>query len=152
MRKGKDFSSLVALGTKGGLIKLVDLRRNRVVSRISVAETEERKGRDASARESHEYSTVYSLDWNSDGFLAIASTEDLIYIKDFDGEAMTFVEDTSLTVNSPSRCVSWSPLNQKLLATGLFNGNIVIFDMASAEVKHILRASSAEEDFRVMHI
>ena len=62
------------------------------------------------------------------------------------------MEDTSLTVNSPSRCVSWNPLNQKLLATGLFNGNIVVFDMATAEVKHILRACSAEEEFRVMHI
>ena len=142
MRKGKDFSNLIALGTKGGLVKLVDLHRNRVVSTLNVIV----------GPPTDSYSTVYSLDWNSDGFLAIASSEDLIYIKDFDGETMSFVEDTSLTVNSPSRCVSWSPLNQKLLATGLFNGNIVIFDMATAEVKHLLRASVDEEDYRVMHI
>ena len=76
----------MALGTKGGLVKLVDLRRNRVVSRLNVAD-EERKGGKTSERgaaDSDEYSTVYSLDWNTDGFLAIASTEDLIYIKDFD--------------------------------------------------------------------
>ena len=62
-------------------MKLVDLKRNRVVSRLNVAEEESKGG---SAGESGEYSTVYSLDWNTDGFLAIASTEDLIYIKDFD--------------------------------------------------------------------
>ena len=63
-------------------MKLVDLKRNRVVSRLNVAEEESKGG--SAVESGDEYSTVYSLDWNTDGFLAIASTEDLIYIKDFD--------------------------------------------------------------------
>ena len=83
-----------------------------------------------------------------DGLLAIASTENLVYIKDFNPETNEFIEDTSLTVNSPSRCVSWSSLDQKLLATGLFNGNIIIFDLDTAKVKHVLHGS----EFRIVCI
>ena len=120
---------MIALGTQGGLVKLVDLKRNKVISTLNIAE--------ASSKPQEE-STVFSLDWNTDGFLAVASTEELVYIKDFDPDTMSFVEDTSLTVYSQSRCVQWGPLNQKLLAAGLFNGNIVVFDMDKAEVKQLL--------------
>ena len=35
-RKNKDYSNLLAMGTRGGLVKLVDLHRNRVVSVFNI--------------------------------------------------------------------------------------------------------------------
>lgn len=125
-------------------MKLVDLQRNRVVSVLDIKEQAQSKDSQSSS--------VYSLDWNSDGFLAIASTEEIVYIKEFDGEALAFLEYTSLNVKCPSRCVSWNPLNPKLLAAGLFNGNLIIFDDSTAQVKQILRASVGPHDNRVMQI
>ena len=54
------YHSYVVIGTSAGKVKLVDLARNRVITTIQIG------GGDC---------TVFHLDWNPQGYLAIASTE-----------------------------------------------------------------------------
>lgn len=54
--------------------------------------------------------TVFSVDWNIDGYLAIASTELNVFIKKFDADSKKFDDVTQLGTNQMSRTVTWSPI------------------------------------------
>ena len=55
------YSGYVVIGTSAGVIKLIDLNKNRVLSTVR--------------SDMGENCTVFALDWNAQGSLAIASTE-----------------------------------------------------------------------------
>ena len=101
------------MGTADGKVHLVDIVRNKILKTIQLSSPE---------------ITVFSVDWNTDGYLAIASTESNVFIKRFDPENKNFDDVTQLGTNQASRIVTWNPSKQNILAVGLFNGQIVVFN------------------------
>ena len=94
------------IGTSSGSLKLVDLKKNKVVWREALN------------------SLIFDLDWNSNGIVAVASTQSMLHLRHFSsGE---FTKMTSIGMDSSLRCVAFCPSNQNWLAVGLFNGNVVI--------------------------
>ena len=64
-----------------------------------------------------------------------------MFIKKLAIDEKSFEDVVSLTVHCESRCVQWNPNNQNLLAAGLFNGNVVIYDNLKQEVLQVLSGS-----------
>ena len=87
------FDNLIVIGTADGKVHLVDLARNKILNTIAMSSNQ---------------ITVFSVDWNVDGYLAIASTEMNVYIKKFDPENKKFDDVTQLGTNQMSRCVTWN--------------------------------------------
>ena len=96
--KGKSadaFKNLVVAGTSGGLVKLIDLSKSKVLDVIQAGEYE---------------TTVFGLDWNVDGLLAIGTSDENVQIKKFEPDSKTFCHISTIGTNSPCRCVAWNPL------------------------------------------
>ena len=123
------YSNLVVIGTADGKVKLIDLARNKILSQFK--------------SEGNSEATVFSLDWNKDGFLAIGTTDYVIHIKKFDPELNTFAKHTKVATNCECRCVSFSTLKPNLLGIGLFNGSLVIFDIEKDEVAQVIKVSNS---------
>ena len=119
--KGKPadfFDNLVVIGTSSGLIKLVDLQRNKILFQFALPKGDKNN-------------TIFALDWNNDGLLAIGNTTEDIEIKRFGDDYKSFTDLVSITVHSESRCLQWNPVNNNILAAGLFNGNVIVFDTST---------------------
>ncbi len=63
------FANLVVVGTSAGIIKLIDLSKSKVIDTIKAG---------------NQNTSIYGLDWNADGLLAIGSTEENVQIKKFE--------------------------------------------------------------------
>ena len=72
------------MGTADGKVHLVDIARNKILNTIQMSSPEV---------------TVFCVDWNVDGYVAIASTESNVFIKKFDPEARSFDDVTQLGTN-----------------------------------------------------
>jgi len=107
------YDSLLVMGTSDGKVHLLDLTRNKIISTINLISPDV---------------TVFCVDWNVEGYLAIASTEKNVMIKKYEPEQKTFYDVTQLGTNCESRYVCWNSIRPNLLACGLFNGQIVVFD------------------------
>ena len=59
----------------------------------------------------HKNCTIFQLDWNKEGYLAIASQDQNIYVKKLDPEIKTFDHIVTVKAKCASRCISWSPRN-----------------------------------------
>ena len=102
------YDNLIVIGTSDGNVKLVDLARNKILNNIQM-----KGGQECS---------VFSVAWNIEGYLAIASTDKSVLVKKFDAETKTFFDVTQLATNCESRTVAWNPIKPNILAAGLFNG------------------------------
>ena len=87
--------------------------------------------------------TIFALDWNKEGYLAIGSTDLCCQIMLYDPQSKTFEEHARVSLTTSCRCISFSPINPSMLAIGLFNGSILIYDIKLGEVKKVLKGSSA---------
>lgn len=123
------YSNLVVIGTADGKIKLIDIARNRILSQFK--------------SDGNSETTVFSLDWNKDGFLAIGSTDYNVYIKKFDPDVNTFTKHAKVATNCECRCVSFSKLKPNLLGIGLFNGSLVIYDLDKVEIAQVIKVSNS---------
>ena len=73
--KGKPadlYEHLIIIGTSAGSLKLIDLNRNRILKMIQMMQERD--------------TTIFQLDWNAEGFIAIASTDQSIYVKKYEPE------------------------------------------------------------------
>jgi WD40 repeat protein len=124
-----DQCKLVVIGTFAGNVKLIDLKKNKVIWK-------ERFGGDSSL--------IFDLDWNIDGILAIASTNNNLELRQYTGEAQSmFNPMPAHKMNESVRCLQFSPINKNLLAAGLFKGSIVIVDVTTNEATHVIKESSS---------
>lgn len=122
------FTNLVVAGTCGGQVKLIDLEKSKVISIIEAGSYD---------------TTIFGLDWNEQGMLAIGSSDENAQIKKFEPATKSFSHVATISTNSPCRCVAWNPLSPSLVACGLFNGRIVIYDVERSSVSQILQGSDS---------
>ena len=62
------------------------------------------------------------------GNLAIGTTDWKVLIKKFDPSTMNFVDVATVPTQNSCRCLSWNPIVEHVLAIGLFDGRIIIYD------------------------
>jgi WD40 repeat protein len=107
---------MAVISTSEGKIKLIDLKRNRIMSAFNVGTRKP-------------YVLVFSLDWNKDGFLAVGSSDLTVSIMKFLPEQNVFSEHTKVPTNCECRRVSFSPTRPYILSIALYNGKLLIYDM-----------------------
>ena len=122
-QNNESYLNLVVIGTAAGNVKLVDLGRNKVLQAVKVSEG---------------LCDVFVLDWNLQGLLAVGTSENVVLLKKLDQDTTTMVDVSQIQLYSACRCISWNPLAQNLMALGLLNGQIVIYDTERREITQTL--------------
>ena len=84
---------------------------------------------------------MFDLDWNSSGFIAVASTGNHSKILQFNNmkRSLEFFKDVPTEFSI--RCCNFNPVKPHVAAFGLFNGSILIYDIESNKIEHVLKAS-----------
>jgi WD40 repeat protein len=118
-----NMTNLVVVGTSGGTLKLIDLKKNKVIWIEALG------------------SLIFDLDWSEKGILAVALCSRSLVLRHFNNGA--FTQLVSVQMDSYIRCLQFCPANQNLLAAGLFSGDVVIYDLVQKKiVKRIKEARS----------
>ena len=76
----------------------------------------------------------FDVDWNKEGYLAVGATGSICQIKSFNRKDGKFEQHLNIETFSSVRCVQFNPNNPNHLAIGLFNGNIMIYDLNKSAV------------------
>jgi len=119
--------NLVVIGTSAGKIKLVDLAKNRVTW------TKDFGGN----------SVIFDVEWNSDNILAVGGTGNHLFLLKYEPKALKFNELAKVSTSSSIRSLHFNPNSKHQLAFGLFNGSVIIQNVAKNETLSVLRNSDA---------
>lgn len=101
-------TKLVAIGTSKGIVKLIDLKKNKVIWKASLNHI------------------ILDLDFNSQNMLAVATHNRELHLIQYSNDMKML---PSAYLGDGLRCLHFSSLDPSLLAIGLQDGTIVIFDV-----------------------
>ena len=73
--------------------------------------------------------------------MGIGTSESTVFLKKLDQGTTTLVDVSQIQVQSACRCVTWNPLAQNLMALGLFDGRILIYDAERDETIQTLQGT-----------
>ena len=89
-------SKLVCYGTSAGLVKLIDLNRNKVMWKQDFSGT-----------------CIYGLSWNKSGILAVGPTLPEVHVLKFHKTKMAFSELYKVTTDQYPRTLAFSPIKEE---------------------------------------
>ena len=83
------------------------------------------------------------MDWNSNGILAIGPTGVVALLKKFNRAEKKMEDLGEIPTHSSVRSCQFNPHKPHLLALGLFNGSIMIYDTEKLEISQVVKACEA---------
>lgn len=123
----EDLSKFCVIATSIGKVKLIDTSKNRILWQEALDNDR----------------IVFDVDWNINGVLAIAPTGVVALLKKFNRSSKKMESLGEIQTHSSVRSCQFNPHRPHLLALGLFNGKIMIYDTEKLEISQVLNCCEA---------
>lgn len=108
------------IGTAHGVLKLVDLEKNKVIFRETFSEFE----------------TLYSCDWSQQGFIVVGGQAQKLGVRRFDKGSNSLAQIKDILLTDSCRTIKFNPHMPWQVACGMFKGTILLLNVETCKIEH----------------